>query len=112
MPGGPAAYFTTLPLKAMQQAILEAGVPAELSLTAGAFLCNQVAYLLLHHLATQPGIGSIPAGFIHLPRLPEQAADLQLARPETGAVPSMSLEAQVRGLEAALRVLIDPCQSL
>ena len=108
VPGGPAAYFTTLPLKAMQQAILEAGVPADLSLSAGTFLCNQIAYTLLHHLATRRGGEAIPAGFIHLPKLPEQAAALKLARPRAVAAPSMSLEDAVRGLEAGLKVLIKP----
>jgi pyroglutamyl-peptidase len=100
--GGPAAYFTTLPVKVMQQAMLEAGVPAELSLSAGAFLCTQVAYTLLHALAVRQLAETVPAGFIHLPRLPEQAAAAQLAHPESGALPSLSLETMVRGLEAGL----------
>ena len=100
--GGPAAYLITLPVKAMLQAILAAGTPAELSLSAGTFLCNQIAYILLHHLAGQ----SIPAGFIHLPRLPEQAAAIKLAHPEKGLPATMSLEAQVCGLEAGLQVLL------
>jgi pyroglutamyl-peptidase len=107
VPGGPAAYFTTLPARAMQCAILEAGVPAELSLSAGAFLCNQIAYTLLHYLATRRGDEMIPAGFIHLPRLPEQAAALKLAHPEKNLAPSMSLETMIRGLEAGLKVLIN-----
>ena len=48
---GPAAYFVTLPVRRMLAAVQAAGVPAELSLSAGAFLCNQVLYHLLHHLA-------------------------------------------------------------
>lgn len=51
----------------MLAAIQAAGVPAELSLSAGAYLCNQVLYTLLH-------TRSVPGGFIHLPSLPEQAA--------------------------------------
>jgi pyroglutamyl-peptidase len=97
IPGGPAAYFATLPLRAMQAAIQAAGVPVELSLSAGTFLCNQVMYTLLHHLAqTAP---HIPAGFIHLPGLPEQAA--RSARP----VPSMSVETSLRAIQAALGTL-------
>lgn len=103
---GPAAYFTTLPVRVMQQAILEEGVPAELSLSAGAFLCNQIAYTLLHHLADKRGEEKIPAGFIHLPKLPEQAAALKLARPRTALASSMSLEEAVCGLEAGLKVLV------
>jgi pyroglutamyl-peptidase len=111
VPGGPAAYFTTLPVKVMQQAILEAGVPVDLSLSAGAFLCNQIAYTLLHYLASRQAAGdiaadiNIPAGFIHLPRLPEQAAARKLAQPNMSVQPSMSLEMQVRGLVAALQEL-------
>jgi pyroglutamyl-peptidase len=104
--GGPAACFVTLPVKAMQQAMIDAGVPAELSLTAGTFLCNQVAYTLLHYFAARRQAEAVPAGFIHLPLLPEQAAARQIAHPETGIIPSMSLETQVRGLEAALKALI------
>ena len=97
VPEGPAAYFSTLPLRAMLGAMLAAGVPAELSLSAGAYLCNQVMYTLLHHLA-QTG-QNIPAGFIHLPALPQQAA--------SAPVPyaSMSLETTLTGLRAALSVL-------
>lgn len=101
--GGPAAYFVTLPVKAMLKAALEAGVPAELSLSAGVYLCNQTLYTLLHHLA---GTGKgIPAGFIHLPLLPAQAAALQAAGPEIGPLPSMDLATQALGLRAALGVL-------
>jgi pyroglutamyl-peptidase len=105
VPGGPAAYFASLPIRSMQQAILEAGVPVELSLSAGTFLCNQILYVTLHHIATHYRSKVIPAGFIHLPRLPEQAA-LMLARGDTGVMPSMDLETQVRGLEAGLKALI------
>jgi len=104
--GGPAAYFITLPVKVMLQAILEAGVPAELSLSAGSYLCNQIAYTLLHRLANLDGSGDIPAGFIHLPRLPAQAAAQKIAKSESGPIPSMGLEDQVHGVEAGLRVLV------
>jgi len=95
--GGPAAYFATLPLRAMLKAIQERGVPAALSLSAGSYLCNQVMYVLLDTLA-QAG-RDIPAGFIHLPRLPEQVAG-------GGKItPTMSLETSLRGLRAALTAL-------
>ena len=73
-PDGPAAYFTTLPVRQLMQAVQAAGIPAELSLSAGTFLCNQVTYDLLHFLAQQQQ--NIPAGFVHLPFLPQQAAAL------------------------------------
>jgi pyroglutamyl-peptidase len=95
--GGPAAYFVTLPARAICEAIQGAGIPVELSLSAGAFLCNQVTYVLLHHLASQQIC--IPAGFIHLPALPEQAAR------QSPAIPSMGLETMVTGIEMAIRVI-------
>ena len=93
-PDGPAAYFVTLPVRAMLDAVRAAGVPAELSLSAGAFLCNQVTYELLHYL-TQNRM-TTPAGFAHLPALPEQAVD------RYPLIPSMSVETMVRGVRAAL----------
>ncbi len=97
VPGGPAAYFVTLPVRAMLNGVADAGVPAELSLSAGAFLCNQVSYVLLHELATRQA--RCRAGFIHLPLLPEQAAR------EPVPVPSMSLEVVERGLRAVVETL-------
>jgi pyroglutamyl-peptidase len=94
VPGGPAAYFVTLPVRAMLGAAREAGVPAELSLSAGAFLCNQVTYEVLHYLAAHNL--STPAGFMHLPSLPEQAARRE------PLIPSMGLETMVKGVRAAI----------
>jgi pyroglutamyl-peptidase len=94
---GPAAYFTTLPVRALQQAVATAGIPAELSLSAGAFLCNQVTYELLHFLAQQQL--AIPAGFIHLPLLPEQAAG------QTPLRPSMALDVMVTAVVTILYTL-------
>lgn len=94
---GPAAYFTTLPARAMHDAIQAAGVPVELSLSAGAFLCNQVIYELLHYIR-QHNLRT-PAGFIHLPWLPQQAAAARPLRP------SMSAAAVCRGLTAAIQTI-------
>lgn len=91
---GPAACFVTLPVRAMLAAVLAAGIPAELSLSAGAYLCNQVLYTLLH---LRP---AIPAGFIHLPALPRQAAAQGLA------MPSMSLESSAAAVRAALQAIL------
>ncbi|MBI5880146.1 MAG: pyroglutamyl-peptidase I [Chloroflexi bacterium] len=98
VPDGPAAYFTTLPVRAMHDAVRAAKVPAELSLSAGAFLCNQVTYEVLHYLATN--LMAIPAGFIHLPALPEQVLD------RVPPAPSMGLETMVKGVRAALGAVI------
>ena len=69
-PDGPAAYFVTLPVRAMLEAVRSVHVPAELSLSAGAFLCNQVLYTALHHIATHQLDTKV--GFVHLPSLPER----------------------------------------
>ncbi|HEY2347327.1 MAG TPA: pyroglutamyl-peptidase I [Xanthomonadaceae bacterium] len=70
--GAPAAYFSTLPVKAMLAALESAGVPAELSFSAGSFVCNALFFALMHVLATRhPGLRG---GFIHVPYLPRQAA--------------------------------------
>jgi pyroglutamyl-peptidase len=94
---GPAAYFTTLPVRAMVGAVEEIGVPAELSLSAGAFLCNQVIYEILHYIATHRL--ATPAGFVHLPQLPDQVAGQRPSRP------SMSLETMCRGATAVIQTI-------
>lgn len=71
--GGPDAYFATLPLRDLECAIRAGGIPVELSLSAGSYLCNEVMYAALHACATR-GL-RIPVGFVHLPRLPEQALE-------------------------------------
>lgn len=82
-PEGPAAFFSTLPLRAMQSALQAESIPADLSLSAGAYLCNQVFYTLMHTLAKLNQ--QTPAGFIHLPACPEQAAHFEKS------IPTMSL---------------------
>ena len=75
--GGPAAYFSSLPLKACVQALGDAGLPAEVSNSAGTFVCNHVFYSLMHALAERgddPACSAVRAGFVHLPWLPEQGS--------------------------------------
>ncbi|MFI9355472.1 pyroglutamyl-peptidase I [Streptomyces lydicus] len=73
VPGGPAAYFATLPVKACVAAVRAAGLPASVSNTAGTFVCNHVFYGLAHLLATElPGVRG---GFVHVPYVPEQVTD-------------------------------------
>ena len=91
--GAPAAYWSTLPIKAMVQAMHEAGIPASVSNSAGTFICNHLFYGLMHHLA-QSG-DKIRGGFVHIPYLPVQAASL-------GAQPSMAVQTIAKGLEVAL----------
>jgi len=95
---GPAAYFSTLPIKAIVHALRARGLVAGVSQTAGTFVCNHVFYGLMHHASnqTQP----IKAGFIHVPFLPEQAA----ARPD--APPSMALEDIIAGIKLAVEVTL------
>ena len=70
VPNGPAAYFATVPVAAMAQAIRNAGIPGAVSNSAGAFVCNDTLYLLLHHFAGS----ATRVGFIHVPALPQQHA--------------------------------------
>lgn len=96
---GPAAYYTTLPIRAMVQAMRDAGIPADISDAAGTFCCNHLMYGVLHYLAQSES--PIRAGWIHLPFLPEVAA-----RGENLGEPSMSAETSTEGvrmgIEAAL----------
>ena len=96
---GPAAYFSTLPIKALARDLREAGVAAAVSNTAGTFVCNHVFYALMHRLATTPGLAHARGGFVHVPYTPEQVAG------RTG-VPSMALHTQIEGIRHALRTAI------
>jgi pyroglutamyl-peptidase len=95
---GPAAYFSTLPVRAMLEACRASGTPAELSLSAGAYLCNLIFYTAQHLCATE-GIETM-AGFIHLPATPE----IVVARDRI--LPSMSLDQMEIGLRAMLHALV------
>lgn len=92
VPGGPAAYFATLPVREMVAAICNAGLPASLSYSAGAFVCNDVLYTVLHNCSGT----KVRAGFVHVPFLPEQAKE---------GVPSMPLERIVESLKIAIEQL-------
>ncbi|MFT4194174.1 pyroglutamyl-peptidase I [Ottowia sp.] len=98
--GAPAAYFSTLPIKAMRQAISAAGVPAEVSQTAGTFVCNHVFYGLMHRLATVRRLAGARGGFIHVPLLPDQGE------------PSLPLELMVEGLRVGLRTALTTTQDV
>lgn len=95
VPGGPAAYFTTLPVRAMAEAIRRAGLPAAVSNSAGTFVCNDLLYTLLYRIERE-GL-PIRCGFLHVPCLPEQASE---------GTPSLPLAETVRGLAAAVAALI------
>lgn len=92
---GPAAYFTRLPVRVLLEKLMEAKIPAEISNSAGTFGCNQIFYLLMRYLETKQL--EIPAGFIHVPSLPEQVVDKKL--------PSMSPDTTSMALEVVVETL-------
>lgn len=108
MEGGPDGYLTTLPADAMQAAIRAAGLPCRQSGSAGTYLCNATAYLTLHHCAQHHP--ATMAGFVHLPYLPAQVAELLDRIAAEGTVEmhqradfaSMHLDDMVAALRVAL----------
>lgn len=88
VPDGPAAYFSTVPVLRMAQAIRDAGLPGQVSNTAGTFVCNDTLYTLLHRCVG----ANTRVGFIHVPYLPQQGT------------PSLPLEQTVAALTAAIEV--------
>ena len=94
---GENAYFTTLPIKAMVEAIREANLPAAVSNTAGTFVCNHLMYGVLYTLAKK--YPHIKGGFTHVPFIPAQVAR------RTPVAPYMALEDIKRGLEAAIAAI-------
>ncbi len=88
VPEGPAAYFATVPVMEMAQAIRDAGLPGVVSNSAGAFVCNDTLYCLLHRYAGT----DTRVGFIHVPYAPEQGS------------PNLPLEQTAAALEAAIKV--------
>jgi pyroglutamyl-peptidase len=93
---GAPAYFSNMPVKAMTEAIQNAGVPARLSNTAGTFVCNHILYQMGYLQATS--YPELLFGFIHVPFIPAQVATKQ-------NVPSMSLDTIVQGLTAAIKAI-------
>lgn len=96
VPGGPAAWFSSLPIKAMVAAMREKGIPASVSQTAGTFVCNHVMYGVLHKIGEN---AEMKGGFIHIPYLPEQAAA------HAGA-PSMAAQTVKDALKIAITVAL------
>jgi pyroglutamyl-peptidase len=94
--GGPAAYFSTLPIKAIVRALRLRGFPAGVSQTAGTFVCNHVFYGLMQHVQGR----ALKGGFIHVPFLPQQVAD------RADSAPSMALGDIIDGLRIAVEVAV------
>ena len=96
-PDGPAAYFSNLPVKAMVQAIKDAGYPSVLSNSAGTYICNHVMYGILYYIEKE--FPNVRGGFIHVPYAPSQVVN----KPST---PSMALADITASLEAAVAAAI------
>ena len=92
--GGPVAYESTLPVKEIVKAINDAGVPAAVSLSAGAFLCNHVFYLAQDYFKET----NVRSGFVHVPLMDEQG-------PEFPGLPTMPLDQMVKAIRTMLEVL-------
>nr|WP_253675731.1 DUF979 family protein [Treponema sp. OMZ 305] len=100
--GGPAAYFVTVPIKAIVENIQAHNIPASISNTAGTFICNHVCYGVAHLAAQRTAAGKpMKSGFIHIPFLPEQV----IGKP--ALTPSMSLETIVSGITHALEAIVE-----
>ena len=100
-PGAPVAYFATLPLRRIVAAWQAAGIPGYLSESAGLFLCNAAMYTALHATSA----GGPPAGFLHLPSLPEEVAGQR-------EQPSMALATQIEGVRLALEAVRGGARSM
>lgn len=96
-PNGQPAYFTTLPIKAMVQAIQQIGLQASVSNTAGTFVCNHLMYQVLYLVDTE--FKHIKAGFMHIPFMSEQVVN----KPN---MPAMALNDITRGIVAALHAIV------
>lgn len=94
---GPAAYFSNLPVKAMVQAIKDAGYPSVLSNSAGTYICNHVMYGILYYIEKE--FPNVRGGFIHVPYAPSQVVN----KPST---PSMALADITASLEAAVAAAV------
>lgn len=94
---GAPAYFTQLPIKAMVTQMKEAGIPANVSNTAGTFVCNHIMYQVQYLIEKE--YPAVKGGFIHVPYIPEQVI-------EKAGQPFMSLTDMTKGLTAAMEAII------
>lgn len=95
-PDGATAYFSTLPIKAIVKAINESGVPAQVSNSAGTFVCNHLMYQVLY--MSQQSVKPFTAGFMHIPYLPSQAI-------RSTNQPSMSLEDIKKAIMTTIEII-------
>jgi pyroglutamyl-peptidase len=102
--GGPAAWFTTLPVKAAAAAVREAGIPAGVSYSAGTYVCNATFYALQHALAERPQVLS---GFVHVPRTTEEVGGGAAASAlSDGGEPHLPRATLARALEIVARTAL------
>jgi pyroglutamyl-peptidase len=93
--GGPAAYLSTVPVKAVVEAWRAAGIPGAVSETAGTYLCNQSFYAVLDHTSSR----DVPVGFVHIPTVPSEASRKD---PPQASLPLTTL---VEGAKVALEAI-------
>ena len=96
---GPAAYFASVPVKAMAEKIRGKGIPASVTYTAGTYVCNFIMYCVLHSIATKHK--GMRAGFIHVPFMPSQG----IGKPVN--TPTMSIETIARAIEASVEAIVE-----
>lgn len=102
-PDAPTAYFTKLSVRKILNRLREHNIPAEISYTAGTFGCNQLFYTMMHKIHSERL--NIPAGFIHVPSLPSQAAQFQKRKRQK--IPSMNLETIVEAIEVSIKTILE-----
>jgi pyroglutamyl-peptidase len=101
LPGGATAYFSGLPLGRLHSALIRAGIPTEISCTAGTFCCNQAFYLLAHESNDWQ---RFRGGFIHLPCTPDLAAKIG----KTDSIPLETMHQALTVILATLAERVDP----
>lgn len=101
--GGPVAYWSTLPIKAIYQALFDEGVLASVSQTAGTYVCNHVFYGLMHSLEQK---SLVRGGFVHVPYCLEQVAELK------SPPPSLPSAIVAHGLEVLIRVSLSTSKDI
>ncbi len=97
--GGPAAYFTMLPVFCMVEKMKENGIPASVSYSAGTYVCNDVMYSLLHYCHTE--FKNTKGGFMHVPYSTEQTVN------HPSGTPGMSLKDIAKGIEISIEVILE-----
>lgn len=102
-PNGAPAYFSNLPIKAMAKTMVDNGIPASVSNTAGTFVCNHVMYGILHMIHTE--YPNMRGGFIHVPYVPSQVTS-------KANMPSMSQADITKGLELCIKACVQYTEDL